>query len=132
LYRAFNCTIQLVQVIRQQGEDEISTKFQKALSELRVSQLSQESWELLCTCIANWLSPDEVAAFDTALQLYFTTEEVKATNSDKLAAENRPVKKILAQHKGRNAAKATKDEADNLCLDIHLCIGARVMLTTNL
>jgi ATP-dependent exoDNAse (exonuclease V) alpha subunit len=48
-----------------------------------------------------------------------------------LAAANRPVKKILAYHKGRNAAKATEDEADNLCPDIHMCIGARVMLTTN-
>jgi len=42
------------------------------------------------------------------------------------------VKKIVAHHKGRNAAKATEDEADNLCPDIHMCIGARVMLTTNL
>jgi ATP-dependent exoDNAse (exonuclease V) alpha subunit len=64
--------------------------------------------------------------------LYFTTVEVKETNFDKLAAANRPVKKILAHHKGRNAAKATEDEADNLCPDIHVCIGARVMLTTNL
>jgi ATP-dependent DNA helicase PIF1 len=118
--------------MQQQREDKISTKFWLALSELRISQLSQESWELLCTCIANQLSPDKVAAFDTALRLYFTTTEVKKTNFDKLAAANRPVKKILAYHKGRNAAKATEDEADNLCPDIHICIGARVMLTTNL
>ena len=132
LYRAFNRTIRLIQVMRQQGEDEISIKFRLALSELRVSQLSKESWELLCTRIANQLSPDEVAAFDPALRLYFTTAEVKETNFGKLAATNRPVKKILAHHKGRNAAKATEDEADNLCPDIHVCIGARVMLTTNL
>jgi hypothetical protein len=94
--------------------------------------LSKESWELLCTYIANRLSPDEVAAFDSALWLYFTTKEVKKTNFDKLAAANRPVKKILAHHKGWNASKATEDEADNLCLDIHVCIRARVMLTTNL
>jgi PIF1-like helicase len=132
LYRAFNRTIRLIQVMRQQGEDEISTKFRLALSELRVSQLSKESWELLCTRTANQLSPDEVAAFDSALRLYFTTAEVKETNFSKLAGANRPVKKILAYHKGRNAAKATKDEADNLCPDIYVCIGARVMLTTNL
>jgi hypothetical protein len=117
--------------MRQQGEDEISTKFRLALSELRVSQLSQRSWELLCTRTANQLSPDEVAAFDSALRLYFTTAEVKETNFRKLAAANRPVKKILAHHKGRNAAKATEDEADNLCLDIHVCIRAEVTLTTN-
>jgi ATP-dependent DNA helicase PIF1 len=132
LYQAFDRTIRLIQVMRQQGEDEISTKFRLALSELRVSQLSKESWELLCTRVANQLSPDEVAAFDTALRLYFTTAEVKETNFSKLAAANRPVMRILAHHKGRNAAKATEDEADNLCPDIHVCIGARVMLTTNL
>ena len=94
--------------------------------------MSKESWELLCTRVANQLSPDEVAAFDPALRLYFTTAEVRETNSNKLAAANRPIKKILAHHKGQNAAKATKDEVDNLCLDIHVCIGAWVMLTTNL
>ncbi|KAK8912682.1 hypothetical protein VCV18_012361 [Metarhizium anisopliae] len=43
-----------------------------------------------------------------------------------------PVKKIAARHRGRNAAKVTEDEADNLSPEISLCIGARVMLTTNL
>jgi ATP-dependent DNA helicase PIF1 len=43
LYRAFNHTIRLIQVMQQQGEDEVSTKFRLALSELRVSQLSKES-----------------------------------------------------------------------------------------
>ena len=132
LYQAFNCIIWLVQVIQQQREDKISTKFWLALSKLQVSQLSQKSWELLYTCIANRLSPDAVAAFDPALQLYFTTVEVKETNFDKLLAANRPVKKILAYYKGRNTAKATEDKADNLCLDIYICIRAWVILTTNL
>jgi hypothetical protein len=132
LYQAFDRTIRLIQVMRQQGEDDISTRFRLALSELRVSQLSKESWELLCTRTANQLSPMEVAAFDSALRLYFTTEEVKLTNFDKLAGTNQPVKKITARHKGRNAVKATEEEADNLCSEIHVCIGARVMLTTNL
>ena len=94
--------------------------------------MSKESWELLCTRIANQLSPDEAAAFDPALQLYFTTVEVKETNFDKLAAANRSVKKILVHHKGRNAAKATKNKADNLYLNIYISIKARVILTTNL
>jgi hypothetical protein len=64
--------------------------------------------------------------------LYFTSKEVKETNFNKLAAANKPVKKILAHHKGRNATKATEDKADNLCLDIHMCIRAQVMLTSNL
>jgi hypothetical protein len=53
-------------------------------------------------------------------------------NFDKLTATNRPVKKILALHKGQNAVKATEDEADNLTPEIHMCIKARITLTTNL
>ena len=67
-----------------------------------------------------------------ALRLYFTTVEVKETNYGRLVAVNRPVKKFLARYKGRNVAKAIEEEADNLCLDIYVCIRARVILTTNL
>lgn len=131
IYQMFDRTIRLTQVMRQQGEDDVSIRFRLALNELRVSQLSKESWEILCTRVANKLSLTEVATFDTTLRLYFTTEEVRETNFSKLSAANRPVKRIVAHHKGRNAARATEDEADNLCPDIHVC-GARVMLTTNL
>ena len=102
------------------------------MSELRVSRLSKESWELLCTRIANRLSLAEVVAFDSALRLYFTTEEVRQTNFDKLAATNQSIKRIKACHRGQNAAKATKDKADNLSPNIYVCIRAQVMLTTNL
>lgn len=132
LYRAFNRTVRLVQVMRQQGEDEVSTRFRLALGELRESRLSRESWRLLCTRVANQLPPAEVTAFDSALRLYFTTAEVQETNFRKLSAVNRPVKKITATHQGRNAKRATEEEADNLCPELHVCIGARVMLTTNL
>jgi ATP-dependent DNA helicase PIF1 len=118
--------------MRQQGEDEVSIKFREALSQLRVSQLTRESWELLCTRVKNQLSPDEVAEFETALRLYYTNAQVNETNFAQLLALNRPVKKIHAQHTGRNANKATEEEADNLAPDLHVCIGARIMSTTNL
>ena len=97
-----------------------------------MSQLLKGSQELLCTYVANKLTLDEVAAFDLALQLYFTTIEVKETNFGKLVAANRPIKKILAHYKGQNAAKAIEDKADNLCLNIYVYIRAQVILTTNL
>lgn len=118
--------------MRQQGEDDISTRFRVALGELRASQLSKESWELLRTRIANDLSPVEVATFDSALRLYFTNAEVRDTNFEKLAGVNQPVRTVRAQHKGRDAARASEEEADNLCPELQLCFHARVMLTTNL
>ena len=118
--------------MRQQGEDEISTRFRLALGELRVSQLSKESWQLLRTRIANDLPPTEVATFHSALRLYFTNAEVKEKNFEKLSGVNQPVKTVKAQHKGRNAAKASEEEADNLCPELQLCLRAWVILTTNL
>ena len=113
LYRRFSCTIRLTQVMRQQGEDDTSIKFRDALSQLRVGQLTKESWELLCSRVRIELSPGEVASFDTALRLYYTNAEVNETNFVQLSALNQPVKKVEAQNKGRDAGKAPEDEADN-------------------
>ena len=73
-----------------------------------------------------------MATFDSALRLYYTNAEVRETNFEKLLGINQPVKTVLAQHTGRDTAKASKEEADNLSPQLQLCIGARVMLTTNL
>jgi ATP-dependent DNA helicase PIF1 len=132
LYRSFNRTIRLTQVMRQRGEDETTIQFRTALSELRESKLSQSSWELLCTRIQNQLVPDEVASFQSALRLYFTNDEVRECNYGQLAAANQPVKRILSMHTGRNASKASVEEADNLPTELLVCIGAQVMLTANL
>jgi ATP-dependent DNA helicase PIF1 len=64
--------------------------------------------------------------------LYFTNEEVRGENSDKIVATQRPVKRLLARHIGPKAAVATEEEADNLAPKLYLCLKARVMLTTNL
>jgi hypothetical protein len=132
LYRSFDRTIQLTQAMRQQGEDETAIRFRTALGELRESKLSESSWQLLCARVQNQLLPDEVAQFQSALRLYFTNEEVRERNYGQLAAANRPVKKILSIHTGRNALKASEEEADNLPTELLVCIGAQVMLTTNL
>jgi ATP-dependent DNA helicase PIF1 len=132
LYRLFDRTIRLTQVMRQQGEDETAVRFRTALGELRGSKLSQSSWELLCTRVQNQLPPDDVARFQSALRLYFTNEEVREYNYSRLAAANRPVKKILAKHTGRHASRASDEEAEGLPTELLVCVGAQVMLTTNL
>ncbi|OBT60147.1 hypothetical protein VE03_10293, partial [Pseudogymnoascus sp. 23342-1-I1] len=87
---------------------------------------------LLCTRVQNQFLPDEVDSFQSALRLYFTNDEVRERNYGQLAAENQPVKKILSVHTGRNASKASVEEADNLPTELLVCISPRVMLTTNL
>ena len=132
LYMRFDHTVRLTQVMRQQGEDDTSVRFRAALSELRVSQLSTTGWELLCTRIANALPTAELATFENALRLYFTTLEVQERNLDRLSSLGQPVKKIIAKHTGHDAARATDEEADNLSPELYICINARIMLTTNL
>jgi ATP-dependent DNA helicase PIF1 len=132
LYLSFSRTIRLTEIIRQRGEDKRSIRFRQALSELRTSELSKESWELFCTRVANQLPLTEINAFKSALRLYFINEEVRDENSDKIVAIQRPVKRLLARHIGPKAARATEDEADNLAPELYLCLDARVMLTTNL
>jgi ATP-dependent DNA helicase PIF1 len=132
LYRSFDRTVRLVQVMRQLGEDDTAIRFRAALGELRAGKLSKESWELLCTRVENQLSPDEVASFDKALRLYFTKEEVYERNIRCLTARNAPVKILAANNLGLGAEKASDDNAENLSNTIYICIGAQVMLSTNL
>jgi hypothetical protein len=132
LYRSFDRTIRLTQVMRQQGEDDISIRFRVALGELRVGKLSKESWELLCTRVENQLSPGEVSSFDNALRLYFTKDEVYERNIRCLTVRNVPVKILTAVNRGQGAEKASDDDAENLSNTIFLCIGARVMLSSNI
>jgi ATP-dependent DNA helicase PIF1 len=43
-----------------------------------------------------------------------------------------PIKIVTAVNQGRNAHKATEEEANNLQNTVYLCIRARIMLSTNL
>jgi ATP-dependent DNA helicase PIF1 len=58
--------------------------------------------------------------------------KVYERNLTKLAALNQPVKKISACYTGWKAAKVSEEKADNLLAEIYMCIGAKVILTTNL
>ena len=131
-YQAFDRTLQLTQLMRQQGEDPIAIQFREALTNLRVNALRQEDWRLLCTRVANVLSLEEVDSFRDALRVYYTNEEVREYNHRRLMENNAPVMKITARHTGPKASRASSDEADNLEAEICLCIGARIMLSKNL
>ena len=43
-----------------------------------------------------------------------------------------PIKILTIVNRGRDIEKATEDEADNLPNKIYICIGARIMLSSNL
>jgi ATP-dependent DNA helicase PIF1 len=131
-YRALDTTVRLAQLMRQDGDDEETLQFRRALEELRVYQVSQQSWQLLSTRVQNQLTLDEIESFDDALRLYFRREEVRIYNHRRLRDCKQPILKIKSTHTGRGAEGANDDEADGLEPQLCICLGARVMLTDNI
>ncbi|KAM4061282.1 PIF1-like helicase [Hirsutella rhossiliensis] len=111
-YMRFDKTVFLSVVQRQCGDDQAA--FRKALGELRLLQLSYGSWKLLSGRVQAKLDDQEVARFADALRVYATKDRVIATNV------------------GPGATAAPDDKAGNLAKQIPVCIGARLMLTSNL
>ena len=71
-YRRFDKSVFLKVVQRQRGDDQKA--FRTALGELRLLQLSVESWKLLSTRVQAKLDDQEVARFANALRVYATKE----------------------------------------------------------
>ncbi|KID83166.1 ATP-dependent DNA helicase PIF1 [Metarhizium guizhouense ARSEF 977] len=110
-YRALDTTARLTQLMRQDGDDEETLQFRRALEELRVYQ---------------------VESFKDALRLYFRREEVRVHNHQRLRDCRQPILRIKSTHTGRGAEGANDDEADGLDPHLCICLGARVMLTENI
>ncbi|EXU95902.1 AAA ATPase, helitron and PIF1-like helicase domain protein [Metarhizium robertsii] len=110
-YMRFDKSIFLSAVQQQCGDDQ--TAFRKALGELRLLQLSHESWKPLSGRVQAKLDDREVARFADALRV-------------------RPVIQVIATNVGPGAAAAPDDKAGNLAKQVPVCIGARLMLTCNL
>ncbi|KJZ71537.1 hypothetical protein HIM_09075 [Hirsutella minnesotensis 3608] len=111
-YRRFDKTVFLKVAQRQRGDDQGA--FRSALEELRLLQLSMESWKLLSSRVQAKLDDQEVAKFVNSLRVYATKDRVNEYNHYHLDRLGRPV------------IQAT------FAKQIPVCIGARLMLTSNL
>ncbi|RYC77871.1 hypothetical protein BFJ63_vAg19255, partial [Fusarium oxysporum f. sp. narcissi] len=129
-YRAFNHTVFLKKVQRQQGDDQAG--FRLALSEVRGLKLSIESWKLLSQRVRVKLSQREVDTFDAALRIYSKKARVDEYNYEHLIRLKHPAIKVMAKNIGNGADKATSEQAGNLAGQFPVCIGARLMLTQNI
>ncbi|EXU94568.1 helitron helicase-like domain protein, partial [Metarhizium robertsii] len=109
-----------------------SKAFRTALGGLRPLQLSVESWKLLSTRVQAKLDDEEVARFANALRVYATKDRVNEYNHYHLDRLGRPVIQVKAKNVGPSAAAAPDDKAGNLAKQIPICIGACLMLTSNL
>ncbi|EXU94892.1 PIF1-like helicase [Metarhizium robertsii] len=129
-YRRFDKSVFLKVVQRQRGDDQKA--FRTALGELRLLQLSVKSWKLLSGRVQAKLDDQEVARFANALRVYATKDRVNEYNHYHLDRLNRPVIQVKAKNVGFGAAAAPDDKAGNLAKQIPICVGARLMLTSNL
>lgn len=129
-YMRFDKSVFLSVVQRQCGDDQAA--FRKALGELRLLQLSHESWKLLSGRVQAKLDDQEVATFADALRVYATKDRVNEYNHYHLDRLSRPVIQVIATNVGSGAAAAPDDKAGNLAKQVPVCIGARLMLTCNL
>ncbi|KAM4067367.1 Beta-ketoacyl synthase [Hirsutella rhossiliensis] len=77
-YRRFDKTVFLKVAQRQRGDDQAA--FRSALEELRLLQLSMESWKLLSSRVQAKLDDQEVAKFVNSLRVYATKDRVMAKN----------------------------------------------------
>lgn len=126
----FSKTIELTQVVRQEGNDQAS--FRAALDGLRHNTPTQAHWRTLARRIQSGLRLDEVGRFDNALRIYSTNSEVREFNSTHLERLDSPVVNGKAINTGPGAEAVDSKDAGNLHNSLALCRGGRVMLTENL
>ena len=116
--------------MRQQGSDAGQTHFRELLVRLRDGNSSLEDHNTLMQ-----RTPERAlnhAEFENALQLFPTTAAVAEHNHEKLTQMQLPIADIHAKHIGKNAKKACVQEAGGLAPSLQICIGAQIMLTSNL
>ena len=131
-YLAFDQTVELDEIMRQQGTDTSAIRFRYALNELRHNTVTRTAWQTLSTRTALNLPPTEVDTFKDALHIYGKKVDVRNRNHNALRDLQTPVKEVLASHIGSGADKVSYEDAGNLHASLTLCIGAKVMLVENL
>ncbi|KAF4946589.1 hypothetical protein FSARC_14162 [Fusarium sarcochroum] len=129
-YRQFDHTVELKQVVQQQGEDQ--ALFRQALQGLRSGKPALTDWQLLCTRIQSQLGRHEVISFNEAVRIYPTTQQVRDYNRHHMELLNRPVILINPTHGSKYGNDADSEAAGNLHKTLPICLGARVMLTENI
>jgi hypothetical protein len=132
-YELFAATVVLTQVMRQQGEDGESYRFQQALNELREDAVTEQSWRLFLTRTKIAVGTAVTQQFANAIWIYNTNSLVDNFNHAQLRDLNKPVISVEARHTGSQEARdASYKDAENLHKTVLLWKGARIRLTQNI
>lgn len=129
-YYAFNYTIELTRLMRQQGN--LQLVFRRALEGLRNNILTYLEQQVLATRIASILPTRERQSFDDTTRIYFTNGNVRNFNKQQLTALNTPVVRLKAKYNNKNVGqRALADECSRLEAEIEVSIGYKIMLLKN-
>ena len=131
-YYAFNRTVELTEVTRQQGNSPEAVQFRDTLNQLRNGPISRLNWQFLSLRLEGRLTPAEQATFKDALRLFPKRQLVKDHNAAKIRSLNKPVLKIKALNSSPAVTKVDSEDAGHLENELRLCKDGRVMLTYNL
>lgn len=126
VYNQFNNCFILKESIRQTDK-----LFEKILDNLANYHLTQEDYDILCSRRKEILCETEYNSFKYAIRLFYKKQEVNDHNDGELKKVNRPICKITSKNINIPKTSLTK-EYYNLEYELKICIGARVMLRTNL
>ena len=90
LYRMFNQTVRLTQIMRQQGADENSTRFRELLQGLQFGNIQDENLQFLLRWVRDRLDLNTQTEFEHALRIYATRAAVSDYNIETLQATGLP------------------------------------------
>ena len=131
-YKSFNRFVELKRVERVQGSSPLQEAFRNTLTNVRNGTINENDYRLLCTRISSRLHPDEIKSFEGAPRLVATHKEESAYNLQRLKSLNSPICSIKAVHQPKKALKRTAQHANGLEPILHLSVGSKVILKSNL
>nr|OQO27419.1 hypothetical protein B0A51_07870 [Rachicladosporium sp. CCFEE 5018] len=130
VWLGFKSHVRLTTVKRQAGADVL---FLNALNGLREGTVSVADWETLVGRAATQLPRAVQEDFKDAVHVLPKRPQVNERNAIAMSEMRQPGMLIHAKHTGGELAKAQKsDAAGGLHAHLPVCLGARVMVTSNL
>ena len=132
LYQWFDETVQLAQIMRQQGEDNSSIQFRTLLQGLRLGEMTDENCQFLQQRVEDRLPSSVRTAFENSLRIYPTRAAVSTYNFAALQKCGHPVLRIQAKHQPSAAKNSSEEDAQGLFPELLLSKDCRLMITCNL
>ena len=127
-YQKFTTVVKLQQ--NQRVTNQTQNHFKNMLIRLRDGESSLEDWRLLLEKNVHKFDVNHLQ--HTFTKLAFSNESVASYNYEMLQKLKETTYSIKAKHNNSYASKLSSEEFGGLEPLIHLCVGAKVMLTRNL